>query len=282
MSALLATGKALPTRWRTLYLCLALVVAFGLGAFSNVTAWASHPKTNRQHIWTSDYGSLSTTYARENGCTQSLETASITDSRWRTLVRATLKYDAPDVDWHGVAGGKINIFFVDVACSSMTGDTAASNRIRYYTGSRADVDAGCKFDVPADRACSRGFDCATDVYGHMACESYQTWIPYERVTGTAGQRRHVISHETGHFFGLLDPVDPDGDGINSPCTDNSVMHSKWYCGSGNHDREFPQPADKDTVTKISNGQLVPESGSTLPPVDDPVLPEDPPALPPGD
>lgn len=243
------TSSAGGWRWRVVYVLLTTSLLLGIAALVKPLppAGASHAKDNWKHV--SGLHSVSTV---EYGCTEShVQDTTLSERTFRTQVRATIRYDEPTKDWHDTAGGRLRFNFYDKRCVDMSSAEITQHKVEYHAGTTDYVESKCP-GTPGDRACASGVDCVTDADGHLNCGVYRSFIPYTRLTSTTVARRHVISHETGHFVGLADP---------GPCKDNSVMHSAYYC-TGNANRQFPQPADKATENSIADGNK-PNSESTL-------------------
>lgn len=110
------------------------------------------------------------------------------------------------------------------------------------------------------------FDVINPHNGHNNFKTVNILLVQSDITGTDSFRRHVINHETGHAYGLDDPVegqvtnsyrdcwmglDLDGDGFTEAYKVFSIMHNSGHCEDTFPDFPWPTDCDLRIVTLIA-------------------------------
>ena len=281
--------SALPRSWRLLYLTLGALIAAGLWYSASSSATAHHPKTagpgdtNQLHIY-----SQHTTATDEWYCTDShyagtgstdLSEANMEDRIYEALERG----DANGFrDWDFGTGYKISLIrTIDEPCDSIP----LSNKLKYrleYHGWRTGTDplkracgspgqpasgrtscavaydildpsGSCRAGAILDSNCDKFAD---DVTPNQHANYYvmnlqSAWLGDNSVdSDDRGRWLHVVQHETGHAFGLVDP--PRVSSADSPsCRGNdSVMEQQYFYGC-RYNKWWPTTRDTSEVIAIN-------------------------------
>ncbi len=187
------------------------------------------------HLW-----SIHHTWALEEFCYQSY-TSSITNSQLRDKLNETIT----NTGWDLTGAGRIDNMPTSSNCDS------------YPTGGSW---IGMVYVAQDSTPCGGEFSCVyflqpRYINGTMV-DYWQSliYLATTHVTGTNSFMHAVISHETGHVFGLQDPPAPPA----TNCTGggwwfgSSVMHQFGYYGCPAGDIQYPTIYDKDTVV---NGEM---------------------------
>lgn len=231
--------------------------------FFLVPARAYHPYADpdNAHIWSIHWSN------DEIFCAEDFNTG-LGDDWVQSKILSTLKYDNTNVDWHipeseRFPGGNFLVYLLmrQNICSqvSRTNGDYDATPLRYfvYPDDTQKLSDECSVFKSSVRNCekSRGLNYARN-YGHYDYHHGDIYFQ-KRVLDQVQQsyentdpivfRRWIVSHETGHAFGLRDPS-------LAQCnedSDNSVMHSPDYC-TGNTYKQYPWLPDRRSVNNLSD------------------------------
>jgi hypothetical protein len=185
------------------------------------------PQNHQAHIHyaSSGHGSWDEDYCAES------HSSSVTDSGALTHVRNTLVADAGN-HWDSTGNWNIDLWQNTTPCDSLTTSEEAAIEIQFHV-----YDSG-----------GSGIQSRTDLqFGHYYHHSVR--LQASHITGSTGSRRGTISHESGHVFGLRDPLGTtQATSDCEPADPRSVMHqfSTYGCQAWNY-IEFPTYFDEATV-----------------------------------
>lgn len=228
--------STLPTLWQLLYIALGASIVAGLVLAAESDARANHPKPNggQYHIWTMDTGN-----GPEESCAES-HISALTDVEVRDRVTAALTGGAGE-DWHGTASGKIDIRMNGTRCDALSAAVSDDTELEYhayvYKGDFITTKCGEYGTVSCAWAYGKGYN--NEVHARW----YHGYLnSIDIASSSVRAYKHVVSHESGHMFGLWDPQT-----VTCP---GSVMHSVHY--ECNTDYYYPQAIDRETVSTLAN------------------------------
>lgn len=247
---------------------LALLAALAwlpLATLTTGTAEANHPRGFY-------LAALRSVEWKETFCVET-ERSSMAIADAHARVNATLTWENPDQDWHGLNNWKIE--FEDPyavygrSCEALRGFEPfpyTEAEIRYRVRDDEHIP-----DICRDRQ-GRPYSCAArDEIEGMSWNNEVEWQYFNVFLRTdpmqgddpwqnnPDRRRHPINHETGHVFGLDDGGPLAEDSPDKSCP-QSIMHPDYYGCDGQMGRPYvppypwPQGIDFTTVTNISEGR----------------------------
>lgn len=276
--------RAVLRPWQLLYLTLGALIAIGLWFSIDRTATAHHPKGDgaRHHVYSQHRSDVTEWWCSDshytNGVNHDLSETNMHNrvhnaltangyGDWDMNARIDIAYNTTTpcdqiltvstralmrLEYHGRESGQAELADVcgrsDVSCA-VGYDLIDSN-------GNGSVDSGCRVGLPSYDNCrfdETGSDRHADYY-FLNLQS--NWLGANTSTSAEANKkwRHVINHETGHAFGLLDP--PQVTNPNSPyCLgNNSVMEKKFFynCGDANNNKAWPTQYDLNEVIAINS------------------------------
>lgn len=171
----------------------------------------------------------------EDYCADSL-TSSMSDATAKDIVKRTLVDLSPH--WDGTGNYRIDLWVTANPCLSYSDRLWIEIEYRVY----ANASSYCGSD---NVSCTYHYG-PVNSGTHSDYSSEIVFLDYQNVDGGEGEYRTTINHESGHVFGLLDPVE----GNPQPYCQNSIMHIPYYNCSYN----LPYPSNEDfsSVVNIMN------------------------------
>ncbi|WP_041425337.1 hypothetical protein [Thermobaculum terrenum] len=193
----------------------------------------------------------------EHACAQSdVGDGIVTHNYVQARIINTLRYDKPELDWHQRTGtNHLHFQMEDRYCDQLSSTEMQDIELRYRVKTDANAQSTC-YSYGYDDATECAIDLGPVYIGnHVDSRAYRIIHSRDSIydnDGTEWKRRHMVSHETGHALGLMDPIYNTYTGRYEPCTDRSVMHTPYpYC-PGNYAYRYPSDWDRDTVWELIN------------------------------
>lgn len=183
----------------------------------------------------------------------------------RDKIRATVKYENPDYDWHTPNNNfLVYINISDYACNVLADRGELENiRVRYhlYPDQSQELYDHCKVDDGTWVCTEWSGPWYNYGQGHTEANVARIYVDKRTMDEDDGNgqnsttgiatRRYILSHETGHAFGLSDPnFYGDCRGSSGGTSTNSVMHSRDYGCDTSY--QFPRYSDRQSVNHISD------------------------------